>query len=173
MERPMERPALGLPLGAATQSTGRPMGENGMGVGRSNPLSTVKRIPQNPNNIGRPDASAFQSFPSSAMPPITTSQVIALARDEMKKAVEENQTKAAEANGISTGVTVDLSHKQILRFPEEVVDIIKHELERYCLSCPTECHPKQLTPPFLGLRCHTTRFSRFLRGSRSAPHCDT
>lgn len=53
----------------------------------------------------------------------------------MKNALEENETKAAEASGVSNelkpGVTIDLSHKQIQRFPEEVVDIIKNELERY------------------------------------------
>jgi Leucine-rich repeat (LRR) protein len=53
----------------------------------------------------------------------------------MKNALEENQKKAAEASGVSTelkpGVTIDLSHKQIQKFPEEVVDIIKNELERY------------------------------------------
>jgi len=56
----------------------------------------------------------------------------------MKNALEENETKAAEASGVSNelkpGVTIDLSHKQIQRFPEEVVDIIKNELERYFLS---------------------------------------
>jgi hypothetical protein len=59
----------------------------------------------------------------------------------MKNAIQENQTKAAEAVGVSNelkpGVTIDLSHKQIQRFPEEVVDIIKTELERYSLSRAT------------------------------------
>jgi hypothetical protein len=67
--------------------------------------------------------------------------VVALAREAMKNALDENQTKAAEASGVSNelkpGVTIDLSHKQIQKFPEEVVDIIKNELERYFLSCPT------------------------------------
>jgi len=59
----------------------------------------------------------------------------------MKNAIQENQTKAAEVVGVSNelkpGVTIDLSHKQIQRFPEEVIDIIKNELERYSLSRPT------------------------------------
>jgi hypothetical protein len=59
----------------------------------------------------------------------------------MKNALDEHKTRAAEASDVSDemkpGVTVDLSHKQIQRFPEEVVDIIKNELERYSLSCPT------------------------------------
>jgi hypothetical protein len=71
----------------------------------------------------------------SAQTPITASQVIALAQEAMKNALEENETKAAEASGVSNelkpGVTIDLSHKNIQVFPDEVVDIIKNELERY------------------------------------------
>lgn len=129
----MERPS-GPPLGAATQSTGRPMVDNG--VPRQNPLNTVRRIPQ--NGIIRQPAST-SSLSSGA--PISAGQVVALAKEAMKNALYENETKAAEASGVSSdlkpGITIDLSHKQIQRFPEEVVDIIKHELERYCLSCPT------------------------------------
>lgn len=59
---------------------------------------------------------------------------MSLARDAMKVALDENQNKAAEASGVSNelkpGVTIDLSHKNIQKFPEEVVDIIKNELER-------------------------------------------
>ena len=71
---------------------------------------------------------------------MTAGQVVALAKAAMRNALYENETKAAEASGVSSdlkpGITIDLSHKQIQRFPEEVVDIIKHELERYCLSRP-------------------------------------
>lgn len=52
----------------------------------------------------------------------------------MKSALEENKTKAAEASAVSNalkpGVTIDLSHRGIQRFPDEIVDIIKNELER-------------------------------------------
>jgi hypothetical protein len=69
--------------------------------------------------------------------------VVALAQEAMKNALEENQTKAAEASGVSNelkpGVTIDLSHKQIQKFPEEVVDIIKNELERYACPVPPRC----------------------------------
>jgi hypothetical protein len=71
----------------------------------------------------------------SSQAPIMASQVIDLAKEAMKNALEENQTKAAEASGVSNelkpGVTIDLSHKNIQNFPDEVVDIIKNELERY------------------------------------------
>ncbi|KAL2073227.1 hypothetical protein VTL71DRAFT_10551 [Oculimacula yallundae] len=128
----MDRPSG--PLGAATQSTGRPMVDNGaprpaVPIALSN---TVRRIP---NNNLRHEAS--NSSPSIQIP-ISAGQVVALAHDAMKNAIEENRTKAAEASGVSNelkpGVTIDLSHKQIQRFPEEVVDIIKNELERLALS---------------------------------------
>ncbi len=98
------------------------------GVPRPAPLSTVRRVP---NGIRH----AASSSSLSTQIPISTGQVVALAQEAMKNALEENQKKAAEASGVSTelkpGVTIDLSHKQIQKFPEEVVDIIKNELERY------------------------------------------
>ena len=128
----MERPS-GPPLGAATQSTGRPMGENG--VPRPAPLNTARKIP---NPLPSAIKHAASSSSLSTQIPISAGQVVVLAREAMKVALEENQTKAAEASGVSTelkpGVTIDLSHKQIQRFPEEVVDIIKNELERYVFS---------------------------------------
>jgi hypothetical protein len=121
----MERPS-GPPLGVATLSTGHPQIENGLQ--RPVPLNTVRRIP-NTTIRHEPSNSA------SAQTSISASEVVALAREAMRNALEENQTKAAEASGVSNelkpGVTIDLSHKQIQRFPEEVVDIIKNELERY------------------------------------------
>jgi hypothetical protein len=117
----------------------------------------------------------------SSQNPISAGTVIQLAQDAMKSALEENQTKAAEASGVSNelkpGVTIDLSHKQIKAFPEEVVDIIKNELERYDLvslalpspSCRMQltafCHPD--------LPCRTTRSPHSLPDSRNAPHYGT
>ena len=122
----MDRPS-GPPLGAATQSTGRPQMENG--IQRPPPLNTARRIP-NTTIRHEPSNSAL-----SAQTGISASEVVALAREAMRNALEENQTKAAETSGVSNelkpGVTIDLSHKNIQKFPEEVVDIIKNELERY------------------------------------------
>ena len=59
-----------------------------------------------------------------------------MAREAMKVALEENETQsqAAEATGVSNelrpGLTIDLSRKNIQKLPDEVVDIIKNELER-------------------------------------------
>lgn len=120
----MERPSG--PLGAATQSS-RPFDPNGLGRLPPPPI-TVRRAP-NPNVRHATSSSNLQ-----AQIPISTSQVITMAKEAMKTALEENQTKAAEASAVSDtlkpGVTIDLSHRGIQRFPEEVVDIIKSELER-------------------------------------------
>lgn len=70
----------------------------------------------------------------SASGPLSAGQVIALAKEAMNNALQENETQAAEASGVSTelkpGVTIDLSRKNIQALPDEVVDIIKNELER-------------------------------------------
>ncbi|KAI1373801.1 RAM signaling pathway protein-domain-containing protein [Hypoxylon crocopeplum] len=74
----------------------------------------------------------------SASAPLSSSQVITLARQAMTSALQENETQAAEASGVSTelkpGITIDLSRKNIQALPDEVVDIIKNELERLALS---------------------------------------
>lgn len=68
------------------------------------------------------------------MGPLSSSQVLALAREAMRVA-HENEAKAAQASGVGDnlkpGLTVDLSRKRIEVLPEEIVDIIKDELERY------------------------------------------
>lgn len=46
----------------------------------------------------------------------------------------ENENKAVEVTAVGTalktGVTIDLSRKNIQKLPEEVIDIVKTELER-------------------------------------------
>ena len=125
----MDRPSG--PLGAATQSTGRPMIDTNLQ--RPAPLNAIRKAQAPPNPTVRPaDSNPSQS---SQIPiPISAEKFVALAREAMKNALEENKTKAAEASGVSNelkpGVTIDLSHKNIQKFPDEVVDIIKNELER-------------------------------------------
>lgn len=120
----MERPSG--PLGAATQSS-RPFDPNRLE--RPPPPITVRRVPNiNVRKVG--------SNPNlQPQLPINANQVIALAREAMKNALEENKNQAAEASAVSNtlkpGVTIDLSHRGIQRFPDEVVDIIKNELERF------------------------------------------
>ena len=128
----MER-LMGPPPGAATQSTGRPLLDDS-GFPRPAPLNTVRRIVPNPTiPHAVPIPPALADVPDSDRP-LSENQVVALVQEAMKHALEENQTKAAEASGVSNelkpGVTIDLSHKQIQTFPEEVIDIIKNDLER-------------------------------------------
>lgn len=81
------------------------------------------------------DASTSNSS-LSASQPLSANQVLALAKEAMR-AAHENEAKAAAASGVSntlkSGLTVDLSRKKIVKLPEEIVDIIKDELERYGL----------------------------------------
>jgi len=55
----------------------------------------------------------------------------------MQNALQENEAQAQRAEGgaanteLKPGVTINLSHKGIRELPEEVVDVIKNELERY------------------------------------------
>lgn len=121
----MDRPSG--PLGVTAHLTGRPIIDSG-GTGRQAPSNTVRRVPG-------PTISHDTSNPSlSGQVILSSAQVVSLAREAMKNALEENQTKAAQASGVinelKPGVTIDLSHKNIQKFPDEVVDIIKTELER-------------------------------------------
>lgn len=122
----MERPA-GPPMGSATQSSGR--ATDGPANTRQPPPNsdTMRKIPSLQRMPS--DGSMFASNPTS------TAQVVALAKEAMQNALEENQTKSGGTAGITNelkpGITIDMSHKNIQRFPEEVVDIIKSELERY------------------------------------------
>lgn len=72
---------------------------------------------------------------------------MSLVREAMKLALDENETQANVASGVSNelkpGVTINLSHKNISKLPDEVVDIIKDALERYVLHCSAK---KVLTP---------------------------
>ncbi|KAI9642876.1 RAM signaling network component [Ciborinia camelliae] len=148
----MERPT-GPPLGAAIMSSGRPKFENAMPAPGSGPR------PQNlsASRRGPPIRHAQSNSSLSSQLPLSHGQVIALAREYMNKALEENIVKAAESSAVSNelkpGVTIDLSHKQIQRFPDEVVDIIKVELERLALS-----HNQISTFPAKFAECTSLRY---------------
>ncbi|KAK3684038.1 RAM signaling pathway protein-domain-containing protein [Podospora appendiculata] len=88
-----------------------------------------------PNHHSLRDVPSNSSLSTSA--PLSSSQVIGLAREAMR-AAHENEARAAEASGVSNtlkpGLTIDLSRKKIQKLPDEIVDIIKDELERLALS---------------------------------------
>lgn len=88
-----------------------------------------------PPSVPVPSVPSIRNAPSnanlSASNPMSSGQVIALARDAMQNALLENeQQSAAVSSDLKPGVTIDLSRKGIQKLPEEVVDIIKNELER-------------------------------------------
>lgn len=107
---------------------------------------------------------------------MSSSQVIALARDAMQNALLDNEQQSAAVNSdLKPGVTIDLSRKGIQKLPEEVVDIIKNELERLVLTdlIPSGARDHPLTRSSAGLPCHTTSWHHFPPASPSAPLCVT
>ncbi|TDZ68019.1 Leucine-rich repeat-containing protein sog2 [Colletotrichum trifolii] len=122
---PMPR---GLPENPAQ---GRRQLQKDVALGNVPPPPPLPPMPKDLRSL--PGASSL-----SASAPMTSAQVIALARDAMQSALHENESQAAEASAVSNelkpGVTIDLSRKGIQRLPDEVVDIIKNELERLALS---------------------------------------
>ncbi|KAF5025047.1 hypothetical protein F66182_2878 [Fusarium sp. NRRL 66182] len=132
MERP-ERLA-GSSAGAASQtSIPRSLPENHTSGRRPVPNSAATSNgppppPPIPNLRSVPSSSSLSTAGG-----MSAAQVISLAREAMQNAIE-TESQAAEASavstGLKTGVTIDLSRKGIQKLPEEVVDIVKGELER-------------------------------------------
>ena len=113
----------------------------------------ARGLPDNPAQGRRPvpNSAATSNGPTPPPPPVPSlrkvpsstglsannamspAQVIGLVQDAMRSAIEE-ESQVAEANavatGINTGVTVDLSRKNIRELPEEAVDLMKSELQR-------------------------------------------
>jgi hypothetical protein len=93
--------------------------------------SHLQQVPPNPNtNIS---TSTIRYAPTQ--PAISAGKVVALAEDAMKAAREETQRSVAGGDAVvngdvKPGVTIDLGHKYIARIPDEMVDIIKDEIER-------------------------------------------
>jgi hypothetical protein len=91
----------------------------------------LQQVPSNPNiNIS---SSTIRYAPTQAA--ISAGQVVALAEEAMKAAREETQRSVAGGDAVvngdlKPGVTIDLGHKYIARIPDEMVDIIKDEIER-------------------------------------------
>ncbi|KAI0484237.1 RAM signaling pathway protein [Xylariaceae sp. FL0804] len=113
----------------------------------TNPAQGRSRMPPNPHFVVSrappppPIPDQFNPPPNTltaAAPQMSSIQVIARAREKMRDALQDNENQAAETSGVSNdlkpGVTIDLSRMNIHTLPEEVVDIIKDQLERLALS---------------------------------------
>ncbi|KAH0543838.1 hypothetical protein FGG08_001877 [Glutinoglossum americanum] len=125
--------------------------------------SHLQQAPPNPNiNVS---SSAIRYAPTQ--PGISASQVVVLAEEAMKAAREETQRSVAGGDAVvngdlKPGVTIDLGHKYIARIPDEMVDIIKDEIERLALS-----HNQISTFPDKFAECSRLRYlnirSNFIR----------
>ncbi|KND94041.1 Leucine-rich repeat-containing protein sog2 [Tolypocladium ophioglossoides CBS 100239] len=135
--------------------------------------SAVRGLPENPAQGRRPvpNSAAMSNGPPPPPPPVPSlrsassnatlsasnltspSQVITLAREAMRNALESEKSQAAEAGavgaGLRSGVTIDLSRKNIQKLPEEVVDIVKNELERLVDGTSSSSSPPSLTRRYL------------------------
>ncbi|KAI0436910.1 RAM signaling pathway protein [Xylaria telfairii] len=141
-----------------------PSGSRGLPI---NPAQGFRRIPLPTFNMPPPPPppipekynvpSAVFGATLSASAPMSSAQVINRARAAMTAALQDNESQAAEASGVSTelkpGVTIDLSRLNIQYLPDEVVDIIKNELERLALS-----HNKLTSFPARFSECTSLRY---------------
>lgn len=74
---------------------------------------------------------------SEDRPPLSDDEVVALVRKTIEQA-REDTTRRTEPDVVKDlaqpGITIDLGHHAIRRLPEEVIDIIKADIERLALS---------------------------------------
>ncbi|KXJ97195.1 RAM signaling pathway protein [Microdochium bolleyi] len=125
------------------------------------PPATAILAPQYPPYADRnhhPQNSSASNLSAMSSPaPLSSNQVINIAREAMNNALMDNESQAAEASGVSNelkpGITIDLSRRNIQELPEGVVDIIKHELERLALS-----HNRLSSFPARFAECTTLRY---------------
>ena len=118
---------MASPVGETSQTNGRYMQEPPNGY-RSAISNTARKngIPTLHREVSNSSLTAQRRTSGS--------QLVELAKEAMRNALEENKTQASDAGGIGNeikaGVTIDLSHQSIQQLPDEVIDIIKNELER-------------------------------------------
>jgi hypothetical protein len=121
-------PGSGLPPQASNASSS--IVEDDPMTPRADP---ARPHPQHVPSSTNTSSSTIRYAPSQ--PAISANQVVALAEEAMKAAREETQRSisggdAGASGDLKPGVTIDLGHKYIARIPDEMVDIIKDEIER-------------------------------------------
>ncbi|KAF7545740.1 hypothetical protein G7046_g9490 [Stylonectria norvegica] len=174
----MDRPDRISGLSNNNNSASQPPPITGM---PDNPSSRRRPIPNSAATSNGPPPPPpipnLRSIPSSSSlstaSAMSAAQVINLAREAMRNALE-NENQAAEAgavrSGLKPGVTIDLSRKGIQKLPEEVVDIVKNELERLAMS-----HNQLTTLPMRFSECTSLRYLN-IRGNQlkefPMPLCD-
>lgn len=134
----MDRPSVAAAAAAqaASSNTVRGLPENpaqGRRIATNGSSSNITAIVAPPVPPVPTGSSAPVNGSLSASRALTAAQVVSLAKEAMKTALE-SEGQAADAStagmGLKSGVTIDLSRKNIQKLPEEVVDIVKGQLER-------------------------------------------
>ncbi|EMC97600.1 hypothetical protein BAUCODRAFT_122033 [Baudoinia panamericana UAMH 10762] len=94
--------------------------------------------------------------------PVTVAELLAYTRKDLNDQAKQQGEVSAEGleGGVHTGVTVDLSHKNIHALPVEVIDLIKDKVERLALS-----HNVQIAIPTQIVQCGRLRYLN-LRGNQ-------
>ncbi|CAK7270958.1 RAM signaling network component [Sporothrix epigloea] len=147
----------GQPHGAGTLSSHRGLPDNPAqnrrlpgSSGSNNPIhprpgitaaagnGNLTNLPLPPPRPPPPPMPTGRSKTLTASAPISSSQVIALAREAMQDALRHADQQVGDGGDINNvlkpGLTIDLSAKRIQKLPDEVVDIIMNKLERLALS---------------------------------------
>ncbi|KAM7208868.1 RAM signaling pathway domain containing protein [Naviculisporaceae sp. PSN 640] len=92
-------------------------------------------LPQSQQQVPRNDTPGA----SDALLPISPGQVLALVRDVWKKAAGGDEARPAERDGVISGLTLDLTEKNIAALPDEVVDILRNGVERLAINHNALC----------------------------------
>jgi Leucine-rich repeat (LRR) protein len=94
---------------------------------------------------------------NDALTPISDEQVVALAKKAFEQSRSDISGRAAEAphelQQQQPGITIDLGHMRIARLPDEVIDVIRAEIERLALS-----HNLLATLPSRLIECRRLRY---------------
>ncbi|KAJ4357959.1 RAM signaling network component [Didymosphaeria variabile] len=106
--------------------------------------------------------------------PISDDEVVALAkaafeqsRDDINHRAAETPNAARELQSQQPGITIDLGHKSIARLPDEVIDVIRAEIERLALS-----HNLLTTLPSRLIECKRLRYLNVRYNAlREIPDC--
>lgn len=100
----------------------------------SGPSSHEDDILTSKRTNGDMKANAVSSKPSVAPRQLTQEETIDLTREAVENGIHETKRSLAGDGTVSEVVrpklTIDLGHSHIVRIPEQVVDIIKDEVER-------------------------------------------
>ena len=83
---------------------------------------------------------------NDAPTPISDDEVVALTKAAFEHSRQDINHRAAaetprELQQQQPGITIDLGHKNIARLPDEVIDVIRAEIERYTALPPASAMP--------------------------------